>query len=211
MNKIKTVDALIEIAKKDEEEAACYIIGSDQNTLAKEIYKKLFDFYDDKDFSGDVIFTWKSPSLVKEGCYIGRRDCKVENKIVIGNIFPNCKTNKKYSLNLNRNGYYGSFPHDYFDIYLEHVAKYAFQENVANIKEYYPLKRAITYEENMSYFKKFRNFKEFLKKNYLVEIWEKAGDTPFSDMEFEEFVKVSSRLMKDRGIQMLKKLMCNNT
>ena len=211
MDKIKTVDALIEMAKNDIEKAACYMIESDQDPLAKEIYKKLFDFYDDKDFSGDVIFTWKSPSLVKEGCYIGRRDCKVENKIVIGNIFPNYITNKKYSLNLNRNGHYGSFPHDYFDIYLDHVAKYAFQEDISDIKEYYPLKRAITYKENMSYFKKYRNFNEFLEKNYLVEIWEKAKDTPFSDMEFEEFVKASSGLMKDRGKQMLNKLGCNNT
>lgn len=37
----------------------------------------------------------------------------------------------------------------------------------------------------------------------------KARETPFSDMKFEEFVKVSSRLMKDRGKQMLNKLMCN--
>lgn len=210
MNKIKTVDELIEVAKKDIDEAACYEIGSDRNKLAIEIYQKLFEFYDAKNFSGDVILTWKSPSLVKDGCYIGRRDSKVENIIVIGNIFPNYITNRKYSLNLNRNGCYGGFPHDYFDIYLDHVAKYAFQEDISDIKEYYPLKRAITYEENMSYFKRFRNFNEFLRKNYLKEIWEESKKIPFSNMEFAKFKDVSSDLMKNRGKQMLKELMRNS-
>lgn len=211
MNKIKTLDKLIEIAKKDINKAVCCTIGSDRNKLAIEIYKKLFDFYDDKHFSGDVLLTWKSPSLVKDGCYIGRRDSKVENIIVIGNIFPNYITNKKYSLNLNRNGCYGGFPHDYFDIYLDHVAKYAFQEDISDIKEYYPLKRAITYEKNMDYFKMFGDFNEFLRKNYLNEIWEESKKKPFSNMEFTEFKKISSDLMKNRGKQMLKELMHDNT
>lgn len=41
---------------------------------------------------------------------------------------------------MNRNGCMGDFPHDFFDIYLDHVAKYAYEQKVNNIKEYYPLK-----------------------------------------------------------------------
>ena len=95
---------LINMAKNDIIEAAKYNkFESDNNELAKSIYRHLFDFYREDKFSGDVIFTWKSPSLVKEGDYIGKRDLKVENEIVIGNIFPNYLTNAKYSLNMNRN------------------------------------------------------------------------------------------------------------
>ncbi len=90
---------------------------------------------------------------------------------MIGNIFPNYKTNRKYSLNLNRNECYGGFPHDYFDIYLDYVAKYAFQEDILDIKEYYLLKRAITYKENMSYFKQFGISNNFLRQT----IWVKYG------------------------------------
>ncbi len=88
----------------------------------------------------------------------------VDNLRVIGNIFPNYLTNRKYSLNMNRNVCIGDFPHDFFDIYLDHVAKYAYEQKVHNIKEYYPLKRAILHQENALYFRFFSNFDDFLEK-----------------------------------------------
>lgn len=206
MEKEINIDDLVRMAKNDIEEAIIYKFKSDESELAKNIYKYLFDFYEEKNFSGDVIFTWKSPSLVQDGDYIGKRTEKVENEVVVGNIFPSFITNRKYSLNFNRNACYGDFPHDYFDIYLDHVAKYAYNENVLNIKEYYPLKRAILYESNKKYFGRFESFNDFLSKNYLMEIWESAVESPFSDMEFEQFKKVSKELMKKRGKEMLNKL-----
>ena len=198
---------LINMARDNIEAAASYNkFKSDNEELAKSIYARLFDFYCEENFSGDVIFTWKSPSLVIDGNYIGKRDSKVENEIVIGNIFPNYKTNAKYSLNLNRNGAFGDFPHDYFDIYLAHIAKYAYGENILEIKEYYPLKRAILFESNKRYFNRFEGFNDFLSRNYLEEIWEASILRPFSDMEFEEYKVVSTTLMKNRGIKMLNKL-----
>ncbi|TVX26196.1 hypothetical protein AZJ44_04545, partial [Streptococcus pneumoniae] len=106
----------------DFNETVNYEFTSDTCQLANSIYQSLF-----------------KPSLVKEGDYIGRRDSQVDNLRVIGNIFPNYLTNRKYSLNMNRNGCMGDFPHDFFDIYLDHVAKYAYEQKVNNIKEYYPL------------------------------------------------------------------------
>lgn len=197
---------LVILAQKDIEEAANYDIGSDNGELAKEIYMNLFDFYSKKEFSGDVIFTWKSPSLVKNGDYIGKRDGPVNNKIVIGNIFPNYKTEHKYSLNLNRNGNNGDFPHDYFDIYLDHVAKYAYNEDRPQIMEYYPLKRAILYKNNKEFFDGFKDFKDFVMRNYLSEVCNELQKTSFLSMKFDEFQKVTNNLMYNRGILMLKQL-----
>lgn len=199
-----TIDKLSEMAKKDLNAAICYELESDTCSLAKEIYSKFYKFYDNRNFSGDVIFTWKSPSLVKDGDYIGKREKEIENRRVIGNIFPNFITNRKNSLNYNRNGAFGDFPHDYFDIYLDHVAKYAYNIEVENIKEYYPLKRAIQYEENKKFFGSFGKFENFLTENYLEEIWNVSRETPFSDMDFEQYVEVSNRLMENRGRRMLK-------
>lgn len=205
-----SIEELIDMAINNIEEASMYNkFKSDNDKLAKSIYGRLFDFYCEDEFSGDVIFTWQSPSLVKDGVYIGKRNCVIENEIVIGNIFPNFKTNRKFSLNYNRNGVYGSFPHDYFDIYLAHVAKYAYGESISEIKEYYPLKRAICFENNMNYFRKFDGFHDFLARHYLEEIWVASKETAFSDMEFEEFKKTATNLMKNRGIQMLNKLRGN--
>ncbi|EGI86745.1 hypothetical protein SPAR43_1230 [Streptococcus pneumoniae GA17227] len=169
----------------------------------------LFKFFDKKNFSGDLIFTWKSPSLVKEGDYIGRRDSQVDNLRVIGNIFPNYLTNRKYSLNMNRNGCMGDFPHDFFDIYLDHVAKYAYEQKVNNIKEYYPLKRAILHQDNALYFRFFSNFDDFLEKNYLKTIWQVSKETPFSEMDFNMFKNISEKIIFERGSKMLNDLKSN--
>lgn len=200
------IDNLFEMSEEDIEKAVTYELESDNSNLAKRIYKDLFYFYCEEKFSGDLIFTWKSPSLVKDGDYIGKRDSAVDNVRVIGNIFPNFKTNHKYSLNLNRNGYFGDFPHDYPDIFLDHIAKYAYKKDIKNIKEYYPLKRAILYDFNMNYFKQFSGFEEFLKYNFFEEIWAASKEVPFSDMEFDMFKEISIKLMRKRGERMLRKL-----
>lgn len=200
------IDKLLGIAEEDVEKAVTYELESDDSNLAKRIYRDLFYFYCEEKFSGDLIFTWKSPSLVKDGDYIGKRDSVVDNVRVIGNIFPNFKTNRKYSLNLNRNGNFGGFPHDYPDIFLDHIAKYAYKKDIKNIKEYYPLKRAILYDLNMNYFKKFSSFEKFLEDNFFEEIWETSKEVPFSDMEFDMFKEISIKLMRKRGERMLQKL-----
>lgn len=204
------IDELLEMAEEDVEKAVTYKLESDNSNLAKRIYGELFYFYCEEKFSGDLIFTWKSPSLVKDGDYIGKRDFPVENERVIGNIFPNLVTDHKYSLNLNRNGHFGDFPHDYPDIYLDHIAKYAYNKDIQNIKEYYPLKRAIQYKSNMEYFKKFASFEKFLEYNFFEEIWEESQKDPFSDMEFDKFKELSIKLMRIRGERMLEKLMEGN-
>ena len=200
------IDKLFEMSEEDIEKAVTYELESDNSNLAKRIYKDLFYFYCEEKFSGDLIFTWKSPSLVKDGDYIGKRDSAVDNVRVIGNIFPNFKTNHKYSLNLNLNGHFGDFPHDYPDIFLDHIAKYAYEKDIENIKEYYPLKRAILYDFNMNYFKQFSSFEEFLKYNFFEEIWVESKKVPFSDMEFDMFKEISIELMRKRGKRMLRKL-----
>lgn len=203
----KTIEEFITLAKENINKALQYSLSSDNSPLAKEIYNKLFEFYEDEKYSGDLIFTWNSPSLVKNGDFIGKRDEFVNNKRVIGNIFPNFLSDRKFSLNFNRNGYFGDFPHDYFDIYLDHIAKYVYGIDRPNIKEYFPLKRAILNEKNQEYFKRFENFDDFLKKNYLVEIWKSMQYEPFSDMEFDTFKKVSTELIEIRGRIMMKKLL----
>ncbi|VNA17714.1 Uncharacterised protein [Streptococcus pneumoniae] len=126
-----------------------------------------------------------------------------------GNIFPNYLTNRKYSLNMNRNGCMGDFPHDFFDIYLDHVAKYAYEQKVNNIKEYYPLKRAILHQENALYFRFFSNFDDFLEKNYLKTIWQVSKETPFSEMDFNMFKNISEKIIFERGSKMLNDLKSN--
>lgn len=204
---MSTLKELVELANMDINQAASYDIGSDDGALAKEIYSNLFDFYDKENFSGDVSFTWKSPSLVENGDYVGHRKSKVDNSRVIGNIFPNYKSNRKYSLNLNRNGEMGDFPHDFFDIYLDHVAKYAFKQNRPQIMEYYPLKRAILYEKNKEYFDIFFDYDDFIKRNYFQNIVNYLKQNhSFLDMDFEEYKKETSKLIHDRGVIMLEVL-----
>lgn len=200
----KEFNEFITLARKDFEGALDYSLSSDNSQLAKEIYKKLFEFYKDKKYSGDLIFTWKSPSLVKNGDFIGKRDEAVDNKRVIGNIFPNFLSDRKFSLNLNRNGHFGDFPHDYFDIYLDHIAKYVYGIDRPNIKEYFPLKRAILNEKNQEYFQQFDSFEDFLEKNYFEKIWKFMEVKSFSDMEFDDFKNVSADLISIRGERMLK-------
>lgn len=199
----KEFNEFITLAKKDFEGALDYSLSSDNSPLAKEIYKKLFEFYEDEKYSGDLVFSWKSASLVKDGDYIGRRDETLDNKRVIGNIFPNYLSDRKYSLNLNRNGHFGDFPHDYFDIYLDHIAKYVYGIDRPNIKEYFPLKRAILNEKNQEYFQQFDSFEVFLEKNYFEKIWCFMEAKSFSDMEFDDFKNVSADLMRIRGERML--------
>jgi len=43
----------------------------------------------------------------------------------------------------------------------------------------------------------------------LEEIWVASKETAFSDMEFEEFKKTATNLMKNRGIKLLNKLRGN--
>lgn len=200
----KTIEEFITLAKENINRALQYSLSSDNSPLAKEIYKRLFEFYEDKKYSGDLIFTWKSPSLVKNGDFIGKRDESVDNKRVIGNIFPNFLSDRKFSLNLNRNGHFGDFPHDYFDIYLDHIAKYVYGMDRPNIKEYFPLKRAILDEKNQEYFQQFDSFEDFLEKNYFEKIWKFMEIKSFSDMEFDDFKNVSADLMRIRGERMLK-------
>ena len=78
--------------------------------------------------------------------------------------------------------------------------------HIKNIKEYYPLKRAILYDLNMNYFKKFSSFEKFLEDNFFEEIWETSREVPFSDMEFDMFKEISIKLMRKRGERMLQKL-----
>lgn len=204
---MSTLNDLIALAEKNIDKAAEYDIGSDDGKLAKEIYTYLFDFYDREKFSGDVVFTWKSPSLIEKGDYIGHRKCKIDNNRVIGNIFPNYISNHKYSLNLNRNGCMGDFPHDFIDVYLDHVAKYAFNESRLQIMEYYPLKRAILYENNKKFFQMFTSYDDYIEKNYFTDISDYVkNNQPFLDMDFEGFKKKSYELMHKRGVIMLNKL-----
>ncbi|HEY0222852.1 MAG TPA: hypothetical protein VGC17_08730 [Lactovum miscens] len=200
------------IAQSDITKVVCLELNNDNTRLVKDIYTTVFPFYDESKFSGDVIFTWKSPSLVLDGFYTGKRDSKVTNNHFIGNLFPNFKTNEKHSLNTNRNGCMGDFPHDYIDIYLMHIAKYAFSDKSdfvnSKIKEYYPLKRAILFKDNLNYLKSFKTFDNFLKMNYFEEIWDYIQNKKcFSDLEFEEFKKESLDLIEIRGKAMIEKIL----
>ena len=198
----------VNLAHQDIEAAIEFELDDDNSPLARELYQILFPFFSIIEFSGDVAITWKSPSLVKDGHYLGKRDFKVDNNRSIGNLFPNRFTNAKFSLNTNRNGYMGCFPHDYFDIFLSHVAKYAYAMDVGFIKEYFPLKRAILYKDNQEFFHSFKSYDNYLADNYFTEIWDYILTKKcFSDMEFNEFKEESMQLIKSRGEKMVKKLL----
>ncbi|MFK4967102.1 hypothetical protein ACI1UG_02730 [Lactococcus garvieae] len=204
------------MAQRDVNKSICYELEDDNSRLVKDIYTNVFPFYDESNFSGDVIFTWKSASLTVNGVYKPRegrnRDPEVTNNHFIGNLFPNFMTDEKYSLNTNRNGYMGDFPHDHIDIYLMHIAKYAFSDKSdfvnSRIKEYYPLKRAILFKDNLNYLKSFKTFDNFLKMHYFEEIWDYIQNKKcFSDMEYEEFKKESLVLIEKRGKAMIRKML----
>jgi hypothetical protein len=59
----------------------------------------------------------------------------------------------------------------------------------------------------MKYFKSFNNsFVDFLRQNYLEDIWAEIEKRPFSDLEFDDFMNLSCRLMHERGKKMLDEL-----
>lgn len=107
----------------------------------------------------------------------------------------------------------GDFPHDYIDIFLLHVAKYAYNDKSdfveKHIKEYYPLKRAIQEERNLEHFKKFSSFKDYLQKHYFCEIWNQMQKKCFSDMEFDEFKLIAEDLIYTRGKVMIQSIVKN--
>lgn len=141
-----TIEEYIEMSEVDFNKAVNYEFTSDTCQLANSIYQSLFKFFDKKNFSGDLIFTWKSPS---------------------------------------------------------------FEQKVNNIKEYYPLKRAILHQENALYFRFFSNFDDFLEKNYLKTIWQVSKETPFSEMDFNMFKNISEKIIFERGSKMLNDLKSN--
>lgn len=208
------IDKFVSLAKSDINAALVHDFETDDGVLVYSIYENLFPFVNTFECSDDVVFTWKSASLVRDVDYLGRRDSKVYNNHYIGNLFPNFKTDRKYSLNLNRNGMMGDFPHDYIDIYLMHVAKYAYKSTdefvLNNIKEYYPLKRAILDERNMKFFQYFDSFEFYLSCNYFTEVWKEIAKKPFSDMEFRDYVDKSLYLIEIRGNEMINSLLKNS-
>lgn len=213
------------MGQSDINNAICYELKEDDNPLVKDIYTAVFPFYTKNKFNGDTIFTWKSAAHVINGDYnairkfwIGKEgDKSAGNNHFVGNLFPNLFTDKKHSLNTNRNGHMGDFPHDYIDIYLMHIAKYAFSEKIeqdkmnfvnSRIKEYYPLKRAILFEDNLNYLRSFETFENFLKEHYFEDIWKHIQNIKcFSDMEFEEFKRESLKLIEKRGKSMIETML----
>ena len=207
-------------------------IEPDRTALTKEIYQKIFPWYDDKVHSGDTINTYRSAIMRK---FFGKPYSSLDREqqeniisLVSSNIsyfddqifeFDMVGKNEQFYkqiCNSYKLGNFGIFPkgkinvarskppyNDYFDKALEEIALFYRGELEGNSE----LKRAILDEKD--YFNQFEDIQDFVEKNYFNDFFDDDGYLiSLSDIEeFDDYVLEVDRIITRRGLRILSKLM----
>ncbi len=207
-------------------------IEPDRTALTKEIYQKIFPWYDDKVHSGDTLNTYRSAIMRK---FFGKPYSSLdreqqENIISMVSSNTSCFDNQifefdmvgkngqfyKQICNSYKLGNFGIFPkgkinvarskppyNDYFDRALEEITLFYRGELEGNSE----LKRAILNEKD--YFNQFEDIEDFVEKNYLNDFFDDDGYLiPFSEIEeFDDYVLEVERIITLRGLRIMSKLL----
>ncbi len=200
----------------------------DRSDLIKLIYKDIFEWYDDKEHSGDTLITYRTAILRK---FYGKsysklsRDKQLE---ILGIIKSYTEYNDDFpfEFELDREekevyqicnnyqiGNFGIFPkegginpkraqsplNDYFDLALS-VIWDLYDGTLTPDDDF---KQAIL--DKKEYFDQFKDFETFLSENFLTVFFDDKGYLiRLSEIDnFEEYVKISNQIIYNRGLAIL--------
>lgn len=199
----------------------------DRSKLTKLIYKEIFEWYDDKEHSGDTLITYRTAIFRK---YYGKsysnlsRDEQYEILSIIKSYtqydedFPfefeikNCEKIVNQLCNNYQIGNFGIFPkgkinpkraqspyNDYFDLALSVIWE-LYDGTLAPDDEF---KKAIF--EEKEYFDQFEDFETFVSENFLTAFFDDEGYLiRLSEIDnFEEYVRISNQIIYTRGLTIL--------
>ncbi|WP_434717360.1 DUF6994 family protein [Lactococcus lactis] len=207
-------------------------IEPDRTALSKEIYQKLFPWYDDKVHSGDTLNTYRSVIMRK---FFGKPYSSLDREQQ-GNIISVVSSNTshfdekifefdvegkngqfyKQICNSYKLGNFGIFPkgkinvarskppyNDYFDKTLEEIDLF-YRGELEGDNE---LKRAILDEKD--YFNQFEDIEDFVEKNYLNDFFDDDGYliSLSAIEEFDDYVLEVERIINLRGLRIISKLL----
>lgn len=206
-------------------------IEPDRTELTKEIYRKIFPWYDDKVYSGDTLNTYRSAIMRnffgKPYSSLDREQQENIISMVSSNtsyfdeqIFEFDMVGKNGQLykqicNSYKIGNFGIFPkgkinvarskppyNDYFDKALEELGLF-YRGELEGDNE---LKRAILDEKY--YFNQFEGIEDFVEKNYLNDFFDDDGYLiSLSDIEeFDDYVLEVERIITLRGLRIMSRL-----
>lgn len=207
-------------------------IEPDRTVLTKEIYQKIFSWYDDKVYSGDTLNTYRTAIMRK---FFGKPYSSLDREQqenIISMVSSNTshfdeqifefdvegKNGQFYKqiCNSYKLGNFGIFPkgkinvarskppyNDYFDKTIEEIAIF-YQGDLEGKNE---LKRAILDEKD--YFNQFEDVEDFIAKNYLNDFFDDDGYLiPLSEIEeLEDYVLEVERIITLRGLRIMSKLL----
>jgi hypothetical protein len=98
----------------------------------------------------------------------------VSNNHMLGNFMP--MPCLRDSLNVKRNSPFGNYPHDFFDLYLLYIKKFAYNENLSESESIRFSSKPIcshlvsaikNNSNNKGYLEKFKSFNNYIKLNFL--------------------------------------------
>ena len=181
----------------------------DRSELIKLIYKDIFEWYDDKEHSGDTLITYRTAILRK----FYRKSYTEHNDDFPFEFELDSKEKKVYQIcNNYQIGNFGIFPkgsinpkraqspyNDYFDLTLSEIRN-LYDGTLTPDDEF---KKAILKEKE--YFDQFKDFETFLSENFLTVFFDDEGYLiRLSEIDnFEEYVRISNQIIYARGLAIL--------
>lgn len=199
----------------------------DRSELTKLIYKKIFEWYDDKVHSGDTLITYRTVIYRKyykkpykilprnkqcEILNIIKKYTKHDEYFPFEYEFSNDKKTVYQICNNYQIGNFGIFPkgninpkraqppyNDNFDLTLS-VIQDLYNDSLTPDDGF---KKAVLDEKE--YFDQFGDFKTFLSKNFLTSFLDDKGSfIQLSKIDnFEDYIRISNQIIYNRGLDIL--------
>ncbi|WP_321537731.1 DUF6994 family protein [Streptococcus suis] len=199
----------------------------DRSELTKFIYKEIFEWYDDKEHSGDTLITYRTAIFRKyygkSYKYLPRETQKEILEVIQSHTNHDKDFPFEFELGVNGNlvnqicnnyqiGNFGIFPkgkinparaqspyNDFFDLALSVIWE-LYDGTLTPDDDF---KKAVLDEKE--YFDQFEDFETFISENFLSAFFDEEGYLiRLSEIDdFEEYVRVSNQIIYTRGLTIL--------
>ncbi|MCD3400968.1 hypothetical protein KVF94_04200 [Streptococcus equi subsp. zooepidemicus] len=199
----------------------------DRSELTKFIYKEIFEWYDDKEHSGDTLITYRTAIFRKyygkSYKYLPRETQKEILEVIQSHTNHDKDFPFEFELGVNGNlvnqicnnyqiGNFGIFPkekinparaqspyNDFFDLALSVIWE-LYDGTLTPDDDF---KKAVLDEKE--YFDQFEDFETFISENFLSAFFDEEGYLiRLSEIDdFEEYVRVSNQIIYTRGLAIL--------